>query len=256
MICKRFVIGMVFFILLHPVPSAATKMRSSLEIEAGAAYEDLSGGYDSWRERYLAVLKDFGNKKSLRLQARDTKRFSLNDKEVLAGGAFPLSKKISASLEAGWSSTHRVLPEKNCSARIDGTLGEGWLVGVGYAFKSYDTAYVDMATMGIENYFSNYRMAYTLFASKLEKDEVRFSHGFRFDGYYGDESMIAVGAASGEESEKITGKGVVTSTVQSAYMTGRHWFKKNWALTWNASWQSQGDNYDRYGLRTGLRYRY
>ena len=226
------------------------------EIEAGTAYEELNRNYSSWRSTYLEIKSGDSPRRFILLNGRQTRRFSLTDKELAGIISLPLGAKYTAAIEGSASSTHEVLPEKSITGRLSRTLGKGWLAGISAGKRVYDKSDVELGSMGIEYYFSFYRLAYTLYSSKVEKGGTNYSHSIGFDYYYAKKSSAGIRLSTGKESENLDGTNIISTRVKSAALVSRYWLNDHWGITCSATYHQQGNYYDRYGLLLGIRYSY
>lgn len=238
------------------MPLLASQNNFSTELEAGMTYEELNRNYSPWRSTYLEIKAGDSPRRFLLLNGRQTRRFSLTDKELGGTVSLPLGEKYTVAIEGSTSSTHKVLPEKSATGRLSRTLGKGWLATISAGKRYYDKSDVELGSIGIEYYFSSYRLAYALYASKVEKGDNNYSHSLGFDYYYGNKSSLGMRVSTGEESENIDGTNVISTWVNSAALVSRHWLSDHWGITCNATFHKQGNYYDRYGLHVGLRYSY
>ncbi|MDH3973509.1 MAG: YaiO family outer membrane beta-barrel protein [Deltaproteobacteria bacterium] len=249
-----------FLILLlicaSPLPLFSSEKKPYTEIEAGTVYEKLTKDHSPWRSTYLEVKRGDSVRRFLLLQARQTRRFSLTDRELAGIISLPLGYRHTVAFEASGSSSHEVLPKKSMTGRLSSILANGWLAGMSMGKRFYDKSDVTFGSVGIEHYFSAYRLAYTLYSSRVEKGDTEFSHAVAFDRYYGRKSSTGIRLSAGEESENIDGTKVITTWVKGAAFTGRHWLDERWGISYSATFHKQGNHYDRYGLLAGLRYRF
>ena len=248
----------IFFIcVIFVLPGVdAWGAEKYVEVEAGLGYETLTDNYDPWSEAYINIKKNFDKRKSVSINVRKTERFGLEDNELSVGIVTSWWAPITLSLMAGESQGHEVLPENFLSFRIDAPFGDGWVGGMGYTYREYESAGVDIGTVALERYIANFRLSYALFMSRVDEADLEYSNSIRMDRYYGDKNMVGIGCAWGRESENIASEIIVTSSVSSAILTGRHWFDMKRGMSYTLSYQRQGDFYDRFGIHAALIYRF
>jgi YaiO family outer membrane protein len=227
------------------------------EIELGVMPQRLSGSQPSWRETYLEFSHRFAERKTLYGSMRETERFGINDTQGVVGGYYPLGARVTGVLEFGGSPTHQVLPQWWAFGQAEIDLGKGWGVQFGLRHTEYDAALVNMGTITLERYFGNFRAAYTLYESWLQGSGGAPAHRFALSYTYNDENQIGVAFANGREAENVgPPQGVLTSAVTSWAIYGKHWFTRDFAVSFEALNHRQGDLYTRQGARIGLRYRF
>lgn len=229
----------------------------ALEMELGQSYDDLNRGYADWRSTYLDGVHKTADGKTLYGGVRETERFSLSDRELLAGMYYPLDGRWTALAEANFSPSHKVLPQWSALMQIQRTFGHGWGVHLGARHTKYqndDTIRINRGNFTIERYWGNYRAAYTFFANKIEGGGSPVSHAFQAAYYYGERNSLGMTYAIGSEVLNLPPAALAYYDVRSIALTGRYWFAPRWALTHEVALHEQGDLYTRKGIRLGVHY--
>jgi YaiO family outer membrane protein len=239
-----------------PKPDETDAARRG-EAQFNYSFESLSNGYGEWRTASLDISRKFSGGRTIYGSFLTTERFRRRDRQLTAGIYQPLGNKWAAQFEASVSPTHRTLAKWTAHAQIERRLEKGWNLSAGYRRTNYTAAKVNLVNAGAEKYFGNYRAAYTLYVSNLEKNGTSASHRFQVNRYYGEQaSSVGIAAGFGRELESLGNRGVLQTDVQSVSINGRHWLNRRWGFNYDASWTRQGKFYVRRGLNFGIRYKF
>lgn len=234
----------------------ASRDAAYTEIEAGYGRESLTNNTPDWQSPYLELHHRFRNRHAASVGLRETRRFGLADTEVYGALYYPLGENWNTVFEGNVSPTHKVLPKHSASAQLQRLLPGGWAIGAGLRQNSYTLTDSRVATLTAERYWSDFRAAYTVFSGKPDGGSSAPAHRFQFNYYYGDRDSVGLSYTSGREVENV-GAGVLrTTAVRNATLSGRHWFARDWALSYDLSAHRQGSLYRREGFRLGFRYRF
>ena len=205
----------------------------SAEAELGIHLSQPLGADGDSQEIYAEVSDSlFGINTTLRAQQKF--RFDDQDRSLSLSGGRGLTERWALGADISVGLQQALYP--NWSAGIYPTFapGRGWVLGLGYRHSVYPDLQVDMLLPGIEYYFADYRLAYTLFVSRLSTDPtLGFSHAIKLDHYYDERSRIGIGASLGAERETSpeVAETLVTDIV-GVNLDGRHWWNERWGSTW------------------------
>ena len=227
----------------------------AVEVEAGVSFEHLSKGFAPWSETYLSASKKFKSRRTIYGVYRRTERFGQSDREVTVGYYEPIGKRWTFLVEGSASPTHRILPKFSTLLQIEHTLKKGWGAQASWRHTEYNTARINTGIITLERYFSKYRAAYTLYATKLAGVGTSVAHRVQFARYYNEKSSLNLSFAAGREVENL-GARILQTDVRSFSVGGRHWINQHWALNYNYGLTRQGSIYTRQGFNFGIRYRF
>jgi YaiO family outer membrane protein len=228
----------------------------NLEVEVGYSYDYLTNGFAPWRSAHLFVGKRFASRQSLYGAYRETLRVRQRDREAMIGFYQPLGHRWAMLVEANASPTHRILAKWSTLAQLERKFGKGWVGSAGYRRTIFNTAQVNTGTFGAERYFSRYRVAYTLYVSELQGAGTSASHRGQVNYYYGEQSStLGVSFAAGKELENL-GTRILRTGVRGLAVQGRHWVNSRWGVSYDATFNVQGDIYKRRGGSVGIRHRF
>ena len=229
--------------------------QEAVEVEAGISFEHLSNGFGSWSEAHLSASKKFKSRRTVYGTYRRTERFGQSDNEMIAGFYQPIGKRWTFFAEGSASPTHRILPKFSTLLQIERSLKKGWGAQAGWRHTKFNTARTDTGVFTVERYFSNYRAAYTLYATNLAGVGTSAAHRVQLTRYYNEKNSLNLSLAAGREVENL-GARVLRTDVQSVAIGGRHWINQRWGLNYNYSFTRQGSIYTRQGFNFGIRYRF
>jgi len=237
-----------------PAPPAA---GSRTEIEVGGSRESLTNNLPDWSSVYFEAMHQFRERHTLYGGLRQTRRFRQDDTEANAGLYYPLAETWTGLVEGTVSPEHNILPEFSISAHLQKRLAFGLLVGLGVRHSEYTTNGVNMGLGTMEYYWSHFRAAYTFYSTRVDGVGSSPAHRFQFNYYYTDRDSIGIAYATGREVENVGPPvGLIASDVREWVLSGRHWFTRNWGLTYELLDHEQGTLYRRQGLRLGVRHQF
>jgi YaiO family outer membrane protein len=235
----------------------AKKIEPETVVELGASYEFVNKDRPDWQTYYWSINHKFSTGQVLYGTASAVRRFETTDPNFMIGFVQPLgeSKRWIATVEAGGSPNHQILPTASFFGQVERILGKGWIGRAGLRHNRYPTDILNMGVFGAERYFKAYRGAYTLYVAHLNGKGTALSHAFQGSYYYGERNSLGAGFAFGQEIESVPG-GLVKTDVLDFSFTGRHWMTNKWGLSYVAVWHRQGDLYTRSGAQIGLLLRF
>lgn len=166
------------------------------------------------------------------------------------------TSRWTALVEASASSTHQVLPRWSFLGQLQRSFDNGFGIHAGLRQTEYNDSRVNQGTLTLERYWSNYRMAYTHYASEIHGGGSASSQLLQWSYYYADHSNVGLGYAAGKEVERPGVGALITTDIESWTLLGRHWFDRHWALSYELGLHDQKNRYTREGLRLGVRYQF
>lgn len=222
-------------------------------LSLGTEHQRLNNGLPSWREQTLTYTRQHGPREVTQAGLQHTRRFGLNDTQVLLSHTAPVTPQLTLGGELSWSPTHRVLARHMLGASMQYEFRPAWLLHTGVRQTRYDTARVSRATLGLEHYFGDNSMQLNwspvrALGTRADVIEWRANH------YYGRNSQVGLIVSRGDEATELGGGQVVLAPVRAVALLGRHALTDSWALTWAASHTRQGSFYTRKGVSLGLQH--
>jgi YaiO family outer membrane protein len=235
----------------------AKKIDPETVIELGASYEFVNKDRPDWQTYYFSINHKFSTGTVLYGTASAVRRFETTDANFMIGYVQPLSesKRWIATVEAGGSPNHQILPTASFFGQVERIFDKGWIGRAGLRHSRYPSDIVNMGIFGAEKYFKAYRGAYTLYVAHLNGKGTALSHAFQGNYYYGERNSVGAGFAFGQEIESLP-VGLLKTNVLDFSFTGRHWMTNKWGLSYVAIWHRQGELYTRGGAQIGLLLRF
>lgn len=235
-------------------PALAETADRPTTVEVAHERESLTNGRGDWRETWLHIGHSDVPRQAVGLALRQTRRFGLDDTAIGLSWSQPLGDRLTASLEASASPTHRVLSRHALGANLQYEFAPAWLVHAGLKSTRYDKATVDQGLLMLERYVSSFSgsLAWRP-VSALDSH----SHSIELRGHYyydGERSMVGLIVASGQEATTVSAQAVVLADVRSVAFMGRHRVRGGWAVTYAIARTRQGSFYTRNGVRLGVQH--
>lgn len=216
---------------------------------------------ETWREHTFGAEYAWNRRRLIGFRAARSQRFGRRDSRYFLYGALPLSERLTLSMEAQTSPTHRVRPEWGARAGLSAATGGGWLITLEGARIDYDIGPSDEAAVTLERYFGAYRAAYTY--KEVQPSGGPWSPVHRVSGswYYGDDSRLTLNLALGEETDpSVTGAPAVVFDTWGAGFGGRHWLSDHvgvdYAIGYEGLESDRGNHLDRTTLYAGIALRF
>jgi YaiO family outer membrane protein len=225
--------------------------KPSNQVEAGVGYDTLTNGRGHANLEYLDFVHRFAPQKLMYGSLRQTQRFQLNDTQFLLGGYYSLPSGMTLNVEGNFSGTHELVPMNSEMASLQVPISKGWFVTGGLRHSKYtsSTSYQEFGVL--EWYVGDYRLAYTL-SSTQARGETLFGNRVSLSRYYNDTSYVMLNLGQGREVEQGLNQNIFFNTT-SIGLNGRHWFNKDWAMSWSLGSTRQDSAYTRTGGSLGLR---
>ncbi len=233
---------------------AAASLAAHAGTTAGlfVGHEHLNSGSPDWQETSVRMSHELAPRRLFDLAVTQTERFDLRDSQIAAAYVAPLSRQLTASVEANASPTHRVLARNAFGTALQYEFAPAWLIHAGAKTTRYDEVRVNQSLLMLEHYFSSFSWALgwrpaRAFHTTAHSGEARASY------YYGDRNSVGIILAGGKEAASIGGSVALTS-LRSATLVGRHWLSRDWAFNYGIGSSRQGEFYVRNGVSIGVQH--
>lgn len=248
---KKF--GVFFSMLGLVIPAFADSENPQIQIEVGAESSRLSNGSPDWRAQSLRITRKQSPREVREVTLTQTNRFGLDDQQISGVYSTPLSDKLTASIGANISPSHRVLAKQGVEGALQYEFAPAWLLHGGLANNRYDNANVDLANLMLERYFSSFSVS-AAWRPVRALGVSSSSYQLRGSYYYGDANFIGVVASSGREATSVSANSVLLADVRATALLGRHWLSRHWAVNYAVTSSRQGSFYSRNSISLGAQY--
>ena len=108
---------------------------AQVQAELAAESSRLSNGSPDWRALSLRVARTRGPRQVQELTLTDSSRFGLKDQQISGLMATPLSERLTASLGAQASPSHRVLARHGADGNLQYEFAPAWLLHTAVGFR-------------------------------------------------------------------------------------------------------------------------
>lgn len=236
--------------LALPTLAAAADPVTTLGVEA--AHESLDNGSDDWRALTLRARHDIAPRQLAEFTWGETERFGLRDNQLGMLFSTVIGTALTATVDASFSSTHRVLARNAVGAGFQYEFRKGWLAHAGLRTSDYSTARVNQAHLMLEQYVgaASWSLAWRptrAFATTAHSAELRGAW------YYGERNAVGLSYARGKEAAS-TPFDVTLTDVRAVALTGRHAVAPGWTANYAFAHTRNSGLYTRKGVSVGLAY--
>ena len=235
------------------MPAIADTAVAQTQVELSAESSRLSNGSPDWQELSLRINQQRGQRNVKELTLAQTSRFGLDDQQISGVYATPLTDRLTATLAASVSPSHRILARHGIDGALQYEFAPAWLVHAGLASKRYDSVSVNQASLMLEHYFSSFS-ASAAWRPVRALGVSSSSTELRGYYYYRDNSYIGVIVSTGQEATSVNASTVLLADVRATALLGRHWLSRQWAISYAITSTRQGSFYNRNSVRLGAQY--
>ena len=233
--------------------------KRPLFIEAGLTYDQLDNNYDNWHSLYLLMKKEFAVKKRFSAKITSLEKFSITDKELELGLSMPLNPNWDVNLVTTYSPGHKLQPASSFYAQPVYHINDKTSIAASWKQSTYPDFDTTVYTTTLEHYFSNMRLEWTGYASKLKGGAINTgfyqTHKIALDYFYAEKNRVGISYSNGDEIEYTGFNNFMVSNVKGFTIKGTHWFNQDFAFVYDLHQFQQGEFYTRDGFLAGVRYR-
>ncbi len=234
----------------QPTPPPA---RPTRDVSMGFVSESLTNGQPAWTSRYVGFTLASRPNDVWYSTVQTLSRFDQTATELDVGRYVPLGGRSSAFVEADLATPRAKLPQGGASAGVSLGSGAGFFESVTYRRTAYAFGSVDATSVGVERYWKAFRVGYTVTGAAIPGIGTDWEHAAAVDYYYGPgSSVVGLRLTAGRELENVGTPVPAASNVLGASITGRHWFRPSWGLSYSLGRFRQGTAYTRTGGGLGL----
>ena len=235
------------------MPDSQGGPPARIQAEVAAESSRLSNGSPDWRTLSLRIAHKRGPRDLTELTLLDSSRFGLNDQQIGALVAAPVTDRLTATFAAQASPSHRVLARHGGDVNLQYEFAPAWLLHTGAGFRRYDDASVTQASVMLEHYFSSFSAA-AAWRPVRALGVSASSAELRGAWYYGEASSVALVLSRGQEAATVAASRVEVADVRSLALFGRHQIDPKWSLSYALGRTRQGNFYNQNSIRLGAQY--
>jgi len=257
--------GGVALTLSGAVPgSNAAQSVKRVGIGLGFSNDAFANGYTSWDGVYLPDFDRVAERNTVYGLSRET--LGLSDRNALSPSCCQRSDTLaSPARHASAASALPASPTLSVYAIMrkrgwDFDLKDGWKLQAGGRTREYsETFQTKLGFLRVERFWESVRASYSFQLERSKGLSMAASQVLMFDYLYGRDTIgprdsIGVSYSVGREFADLGTLGILNTEVRSFGVGGQHWFKKDWAFTYQAGHSDHGSlpAYDQ--VRLGLRH--
>jgi YaiO family outer membrane protein len=241
--------------------SNAVQPVKRVGIGLGFSNDAFVNGFTSWDGAYLPTFDRVAERNTAYGPSRET--LGLIDRNVLSAACCQRSETLaSPQRQASAGTAVPASPTISIFAimrkkKWDIDLKDGWKLQAGGLSREYSqTLQTRVGFLKIERFWESFRTSYSFQLERANSLNLAPSQVLLFDYLYAPSDSIGVSYSTGREFADFGTLGTLNTEVRSAGIRGQHWFKKDWAFTYQAGHSDHGSlpAYDqvRLGLQRGF----
>lgn len=241
--------------------SHAVQPLKRIEIGLGLSNDALVNGFMGWYGVYLQGLDRVAERNTIYGLLRETPRPGLNDSNVPPAFCCRRSDTLTSLEQFASTITARqvsptfflfgMLRKKGWNLNLE----DGWKLQAGVRHMQYSsTPQTKVGFFTVERYWESFRTSYSYQVERSSGVSLAPSHVLQLDYLYSPRDSIGVSFANGRELAYFGPLGILNTEVRNAAVRGQHWFKQDWALTFQAGYNDHGSLPTQKGVRMGLRH--
>lgn len=220
--------------------------------EIGGSYEHLTNGYTPWASQYLDVTVPLKSNGLVYMNVLNANRFSQNDTAGYVNYAYPTKYGV-VSAEGGYTINPQFLTKD--------LYGVGWNGVLPYQFNylitgrasEYLVGNTRTINMGLDKYYGDFRLAYTLVRSVLDYSQRSWLSKFQVQWLGESGHKLGLLYSTGHEPMVVTIGNLSNVDVVTYQLDGLYKINKTVGLTASAWHSMQGAYYQRNGGQIGVR---
>jgi len=237
--------------------SNAAQAEKRIGIGLGFSNDAFANGFTNWYGAYLPEFDRVAGRNTIYGLSRET--LGLSDRNALSASCCERSNTLAPPQgHANAASALPASPTLSVSAIVrkrglDFDLKDGWKLQAGSRNREYsETFQTKLGFLTVERFWASVRASYSFQLERSKGLSVAAGHVVRFDYLYGPRDSIGVSYSAGREFADLGAVGILNTEVRSVGVRGQHWFKKDWAFTYQAGHSDHGTLPSFNQVRLGL----
>lgn len=232
-----------------------------VEIGLGLSNAALVNGFKDWYGVYLQSLDRVAERNTIYGVLRETPRPGLNYSKAPPAICCQRSDTLTSRQQYANAITARevsptfflfgIVRKKSWKFNLE----DGWKLQAGSRNVQYSSRLqTKVGFVTVERYWESLRTSYSYQLERSSGTSVAPSHVLQFDYLYSPRDSIGISFANGRELADFGPLGILNTEVRNVTFRGQHWFKQDWALTFQAGYNDHGSMPAQIGARFGLRH--
>jgi YaiO family outer membrane protein len=251
--------GAVAINWIGAVPASNALPVTRVGIGLGFSNDAFLNGFTSWDGVFLPAFDRVAERNTVYGLSRET--LGLSDRNALSASCCQRSNTLTLASPQRYANAGAALPASPTlyvfaivrKKRWDIDLKDGWKLQAGGLSREYSqTLQTKAGFLKVERFWESFRASYSFQVERSTRLNLAPSQVLLFDYLYSPRDSIGVSYAIGREFADFGTLGTMNTEVQSVGIRGQHWFKKDWAFTYQAGHSDHGSlpAYDQ--VRLGL----
>jgi hypothetical protein len=239
-----------------PASNAVQPVRR-VGIGLGFSNDAFVNGFTSWDGVYLPAFDRVAERNTVYGLSRET--LGLSDRNALSASCCQRSETLTSPQRyAGARTVVPTSPPLSVFAimqkrRWDIDLTDGWKLQAGGLSREYSqTLQTRVGFLKIERFWESFRASYSFQLERANSLNLAPSQVVLLDYLYSPRDSIGVSYSAGREFADFGTLGTLNTEVRSVGIRGQHWFKKDWAFTYQAGHSDHGSLPTYDAVRLGL----
>lgn len=232
-----------------------------VEFGLGLSHDALANGFTGWYGVYLQSLDRAAERNTIYGLLRDAPRPGLNDNKAPTALCCPSGNTLTSLDQFASAMTARevsptfflfgMLRKKGWNLN----LADGWKLQAGVRHMQYNSApRTRVGFFTAERNWESFRASYSYQIERSGGGSLAPSHVLQLDYLHSPRDSIGVSFANGRAVADFGALGVLNTEMRNVAVRGQHWFKQDWALTFQAGVNDHGSLPTQKGVRMGLRH--
>jgi len=241
--------------------SHALQPAKRLEFGIGLAHDFPVQGDTRWYGVYLKSLDRVAERDTIYGPLRETARFGRDDRGTPPAAccrrneALTSLEKFASIVNAREASPAFFFFGLLKKKEWDLEIADGWKLLAGYRrIQLSNTAQVKVGFLTVESYWERLRATYSYQLERSDYSRAAPRQVAQIEYLFNPRDSIGVSLTNGRGIASFGQLGMLNTEMRSAAIHGQHWFKRSWALTFQAGYNDHGNMPADAGARLGIQH--
>lgn len=236
-----------------PLP-VVSKIKKKRFVATTAQIEKLDNDLDSWKKADIAYGNQWKKYNYVTKLAFDH-RFGLSDQEFQLSIYRKTKQHLWLSGGASFSNRQLLYPSFSVNVKADYLTTTKWLLSYQLDHRIYQNLVVDNSRIAISRRWGNFQPACILYITGIDYNETTLSGTMQLSYYFRNKGTVRISATKGRQLEYIDKTSKIHDTTNIT-LDGSYQLNPTWLLISALNYHSQGTAYKKYGILSGLQYRF